>query len=199
MSGDAAAKPAEGNKGELSYHYWHGKGGGDVPLPEPKKLTEEEKAELERQAASNGASAWNAAGTFEERNATSWAKARVGELVRGLEGLASGDVTVVDLNSCEGEANIFLVRGKKRCGFDFELQLAWKAVPAPGAIEIRGTCKVLNFCSDDPDDMEVVPEVGHKQAERAADEAAALKKVKSALTPALGKVLAQLLDELKAK
>lgn len=54
------------------------------------------------------------AGTFEERNATSWAKGRLGELVKGLEGLAGGDVSVLDLNSCEGEANIFLVRGKKR-------------------------------------------------------------------------------------
>lgn len=59
--------------------------------------------------------------------------------------------------------------------------------------------RVLNFCSDDPDELEVVPEVGHKQPERAADEAAAVKKVKAALTPALCKVLTQLLEELKAK
>jgi hypothetical protein len=25
-----------GNKKELSYHYWHGKGGGDAPLLEPQ-------------------------------------------------------------------------------------------------------------------------------------------------------------------
>ncbi len=28
-----------------------------------------------------------------------------------------------------------------RCGFDLELQLAWKAVPQPGATEVRGHCK----------------------------------------------------------
>ncbi|KXZ56283.1 hypothetical protein GPECTOR_1g248 [Gonium pectorale] len=185
-------------KGELSYSYWAGNTRNNVPLPEPRKLTDAEKAELEKQAGSSaiGASAWNAAGTFEERGATSWAKGRLTELIRGLP---SGDVAVTDVNSCEGEANIFIVRGKKRCGFDFELQLAWKAVPRPGAIEVRGVCKVLSFCSDDPDDLEVAPEVGSRQPERAADEAAALALVKSTLRPQLSKLLVQLLDELKQK
>ncbi|GFR47177.1 hypothetical protein Agub_g8870, partial [Astrephomene gubernaculifera] len=185
-------------KGELSYSYWAGKGGGGVPLPEPRKLTDQEKEELERQASANGASAWNAAGTFEERNASAWAKARLKELLVGLR-LAGGEVEVLDVNSCEGEANIFLVRGKKRCGFDFELQLAWKAVPRPGAVEIRGHCKVLNFSSDDPDDLEVRPEVGARQPERAADEAAAMARVKAVLQPELVRVLGQLLEELKQK
>ncbi|EFJ43846.1 hypothetical protein VOLCADRAFT_95921 [Volvox carteri f. nagariensis] len=198
-------------QGDLSYSYWAGKGGGDVPLPEPRviwrpsigrlgKLTEEEKAEMERQAsaAASGASAWNAAGTFEERGATCWAKSRLTELIRERE-LPGGGVTVVDVNGCEGEANIFIVRGKKRCGFDFELQLAWKAVPRPGAIEIRGHCKVLNFSSDDPEDLELHPEVAHRQPDRAADEAIALDQVRAVLRPELIKILTQLLEELKAK
>ncbi|GIL75935.1 hypothetical protein Vretimale_5509 [Volvox reticuliferus] len=185
-------------KGELSYSYWAGKGGGNVPLPEPRKLTEQEKAELERQASASAASAWNAAGTFEERGATPWAKSRLTELILKRE-LPGGDVTMVDVNSCEGEANIFIVRGKKRCGFDFELQLAWKATPRPEAIEIRGHCKVLNFSSDDPDDLEVQPEVSHRQPDRAADEAAALARVKTVLQSELVKILGQLLEELKAR
>lgn len=54
------------------------------------------------------------AGTFEERGATPWAKERLRAMVRALE--PQGDVTVTDVNSVEGEANIFIVRGKKRCG-----------------------------------------------------------------------------------
>ncbi|GIL44600.1 hypothetical protein Vafri_2125, partial [Volvox africanus] len=185
-------------KGELSYSYWAGKGSGNVPLPEPRKLTDQEKAELERQASATAASAWNAAGTFEERGATPWAKSRLTELILKRE-LPGRDVTVVDVNSCEGEANIFIVRGKKRCGFDFELQLAWKATPRPEAIEIRGHCKVLNFSSDDPDDLEVQPEVSHRQPDRAADEAVALARVKAVLESELVKVVSQLLEELKAR
>ncbi len=54
------------------------------------------------------------AGTFEERGATPWAKERLGAMIRAME--PQGDVTVTDVNSVEGEANIFIVRGKKRCG-----------------------------------------------------------------------------------
>ncbi|KAG2493273.1 hypothetical protein HYH03_008410 [Edaphochlamys debaryana] len=185
-------------KGELSYHYWHGKGGGEVPLPEPRKLTEAEKAELERQAAANGASAWNAAGTFEERNATSWAKDRLKGLLGGLE-LAGGEVTVTDVNSVEGEANIFLVRGKKRSGFDLEMQLAWKGVPRAGAGELRGHCKVTGFASDDPDDLTLAPEITGRQAERAADEAAMVSRLQAVLRPHLEALIGQLADELKNK
>ncbi|PNG99236.1 hypothetical protein TSOC_014991, partial [Tetrabaena socialis] len=60
----------------------------------------------------SGSGAPPPAGTFEERGATAWAKGRLTELVRALE-LAGGQVTVVDVSSCEGEANIFIVRGKK--------------------------------------------------------------------------------------
>ncbi len=59
--------------------------------------------------------------------------------------------------------------------------------------------RVVNFSSDDPDDLEVRPEVGHRQPERRADEEAALKKVRAVLTQQLGKVLVALLEELKQK
>ncbi|PNH11095.1 hypothetical protein TSOC_002074 [Tetrabaena socialis] len=109
--------------GELSYSYWAGKtSSSPAAVPEPKKLSEAEKAELERAAAAHGASAWNAVGGM-----------------------------------------------------------------------------VYNFCSDDPDDLDVQPEVGHRQPERAADEAAALAAVRAALRPALAGVLASLLEELRNK
>jgi hypothetical protein len=60
MSG-AAKKEAQ--KKDLSYHYWHGKGGGDAPLATPQKLTPDELAALSLQPKPAGvaASAWNAA------------------------------------------------------------------------------------------------------------------------------------------
>jgi hypothetical protein len=60
MSG-AAKKEAQ--KKDLSYHYWHGRGGGDAPLATPQKLTPDELAALSLQPKPAGvaASAWNAA------------------------------------------------------------------------------------------------------------------------------------------
>ena len=60
-------------------------------------------------------------------------------------------------------------------------------------------CRVANFCSDDPDDMELQPEVTARQPERRAEEDLAVKQLKGALQPLLGKLLAQLLEELKQK
>ncbi len=51
------------------------------------------------------------AGTFEERNMLQWAKGRCDAL---MVGLTSGSVTTSKVASCSGDANIFIVRGKKR-------------------------------------------------------------------------------------
>ena len=60
-------------------------------------------------------------------------------------------------------------------------------------------CRVYNFASDDPDDLDLQPEVNHSQASRRADEEAALSKVKAQLRPKLLGALDQLLEELKQK
>ena len=53
------------------------------------------------------------AGTFEERTVTEWAKERLTQLVKAA---SMPDVVVDDVTSVTGDANIFIVRGKKRCG-----------------------------------------------------------------------------------
>jgi hypothetical protein len=94
-------------QGDLSYSYWAKGTASGSPVPEPKKLTDAEKAELERQASAAGASAWNAAGTFEERGATKWAHGRLAELLRATElpeGVALTDVTKVGCRGVERTA-----------------------------------------------------------------------------------------------
>ena len=51
------------------------------------------------------------AGTFEERSATPWAKERLTEL---LKAFSSGGVAMTAVSSITGDANIWMVRGKKR-------------------------------------------------------------------------------------
>lgn len=56
--------------------------------------------------AAGGVSTWNAAGTFEERDVTEWAKQRLPEM---LVGLRNGSVTVTSCKSITGHANIWCV------------------------------------------------------------------------------------------
>lgn len=51
-----------------------------------------------------GASAWNAAGTFEERDVSEWAKKRLAEMVVGA---SSGGVSITACKSVSGHANIW--------------------------------------------------------------------------------------------
>jgi len=185
-------------KADLSYSYFLANSNGQAgPAPPPRKLTEEEvrqQQEMERQKSAQGSSAWNHAGTFEERCVTEWAKDR---LKLKLRDLSKGGVTITDVNSITGDANIWIVRGKRRQGFHLEATLAWKAEVSNGQ-EVRGHLKVTNIDSDDLDDMVLAPEVLHKQAGWEAAEAEALRKA-SAMQEVLREVLEQLQEELKQK
>lgn len=69
-----------------------------------------------------GASAWNHAGTFEERDCTAWAKEQLGALLRAVEqqpGAGGVSVRITELASCNGEAHQWIFRQKKRAGFEF--------------------------------------------------------------------------------
>lgn len=167
-------------KADLSYSYWaKGELVSSTSTPAPKKLTDEEVAaqqqERERNSSGVGASAWNQAGTFEERCVTAWSKDRLKGL---LAGLSKGAARILDLTSISGDANIWLVRGKKRCGFDFELTLTWQA--EVGGKVIKGTLKIPNANPTDLDDLACAAEtqVTHANGAGTAEQqqAAALAK-----------------------
>jgi activator of HSP90 ATPase len=95
---------------------------GDIA---PKKI---DPAEAPAGAATNGAgagagqqpvgSAWNHAGTFEERNMTEWAKEKLKELLSGVSFVmpnVGAVVEVVKVKDLEGDAAVTFVRGKKKC------------------------------------------------------------------------------------
>lgn len=125
-------------KAELSYSYWAANEIKGAPPPEVKKLTDEEKM---KRSTSAGASLWNAAGTFEERDLTSWVKGAVEELLVGAEGQPVGSVVaqVTEVLSCSGDACQWLVRGTTRANFDLDIKLKWTA--AVEGEEITGTVR----------------------------------------------------------
>jgi len=72
-------------------------------------------------------SAWNTAGTWEEKNVTTWAKGTLSAallLACHREGDAEACVTKVE--SLEGHASVATVRGKRRYIYEFSVCLCWK-------------------------------------------------------------------------
>eukprot|EP01062_Namystynia_karyoxenos_P050353 TRINITY_DN3908_c0_g1_i4.p1 TRINITY_DN3908_c0_g1~~TRINITY_DN3908_c0_g1_i4.p1 ORF type:complete len:159 (+),score=35.71 TRINITY_DN3908_c0_g1_i4:181-657(+) len=100
-----------------------------------------------------GTSAWNQAGTFEERVYTDWLKKRMVELVDGRE--AGG----VQLSSCSVDqssgaeatpmlnASVVFARGKKKIGYEFSMKGDWSSEGA------RGTFKLPYVCDDVEDQL----------------------------------------------
>lgn len=189
------------SKGVYSYTYFHRE--GSVEVAPPRKLTEEEaaeQAERERSASQTGISAWNAAGTFEERDWSGWAKERAKALVKGckLSGAGGVQLEITDVTDITGSANSWIRRGKKTHGFDLQVSLSWTAMV--GDTEVRGTAKCPNAASDELDDLSLESvEPLAKNAGRTAQEAASCKAVSSSLPDKLRELLEQLLEELKQK
>lgn len=130
------------SKAELSYSYWAANAAKEAPAPEAKKLTEAEAENLQR-AASAGASAWNAAGTFEERDLSNWVKdTLVPQLLIGVQSQPVSSTVVAkitEIESCSGDAGQWIVRGSVRANFDLDIKVKW--VAEVDGSDISGTAR----------------------------------------------------------
>ena len=97
-----------------------------------------------------GGSAWNAAGTFETRDLSSWTHV---ELTTRLTGLVASGGQVRSVESVSGDASINFVRGKKRSGYDVDFTLKVGAEGAEGDEEATTTIRVFGASADDLDGM----------------------------------------------
>jgi hypothetical protein len=90
------------------------------------------------------------------------------------------------------------IRGKKRSGFDFNIELEWQQGSSTAdAGEPRGTLKLPSASPDDLDDLLCEVSIDAATGDAAADEAAwqAAKKLKEPLQD----VLEQFLTELRTR
>jgi len=180
-------------KGGLSYSYFAA-GRGTTAAPPPKPLTPR-AAEAAAAAASKagGGSAWNAAGTYEERDVSAWARARVEALLKGEE-----QEKAVELVSAAatGEAHVFFVRGRRRAAFELDVSLVWRSASAADEGVIRGTAKATNVTGDDVDDEDDVDVVVALDGDGGAD-AAAAKAAQKAARQELRALLCERLRQLR--
>ncbi|OQR82421.1 hsp90-like protein [Achlya hypogyna] len=132
---DEAIENAKGYKNGLPYFHReqteHEKALiGDIA---PKKIEEVEVA-----TPAHDGSAWNTAGTFEQRDFSKWAKERLEELFSSLEVLQSSmTIRTKPVKDIKGDASVCVIRGKKRFLFDFEFTIEWEAVGTLGKGKLK--------------------------------------------------------------
>ncbi|CAJ1389336.1 unnamed protein product [Effrenium voratum] len=112
--------------------YYHGRLGTVLSdaAPKPQMVTETKEASLAK-----AGSEWNQAGTWEEKDASSWAKERLTAWLSDACVSSSnvtlpsgtGEVTakVTKVKSLSGEAHIVYVRKQPRHGFNYEAELSF--------------------------------------------------------------------------
>ncbi|GAQ85928.1 hypothetical protein KFL_002610140 [Klebsormidium nitens] len=186
----------------LGYRYWTGKPGDGVeapaPKPVPKKLSQEELAQTAQAGPSSGGSAWNKAGTWEERNLTAWGKDRLGELLKELDEISfpEGRARVTEMSSCTGDATQFFVRGKRRCGYHFEIDLKWKGTFKEE--EVTGMLKIPEAAFGELDEVTVETTFDSSKV-LTTDSKVSIRTAFSALVPAIVERLSIFEEELKER
>lgn len=109
---------------------------GDIA---PKKIDSSAAQPAAAAAAPGGGSAWNTAGTWEEKNTTKWATESLKKQVMQTtfflpeSSPAPGAlVTVTEVKKLDGHASVALARGKTRYIYEFMVNLNWELLGSDG-------------------------------------------------------------------
>ena len=143
-------------------------------------------------AAGNSASVWNQGGTYEERNASDWAK----EYIKGalLATTCSGPregttCRFTKVNKIEGDASLVLRKQEKRYVFDWEIEVAFQIVStgdnSSDEVLGSGTFSCADFDSEAQGACEVVAKL---KAGADADAKAWAKRAQGPLADAVNAI-----------
>ncbi|CAL5040370.1 unnamed protein product [Urochloa decumbens] len=180
----AAAEPAA--EKATSYRYWVREATGDAaPLPAPRKLDAADVAA--NPAPGTLGSAWNQAGTWEEKNLNSWANSRIKDLLGSLDPLefSTGKASVYEVSRCSGDAFLVIVRNKKRVGYTYELSLKFKGewVIKEENKKVKGHLEIPEFSYGELEDLEVNVRFSEEKDLSSDEKAQICKDMKSFLAP----------------
>ena len=172
---------------------------GDI---RPKKLTEvvEEK---KPDGLVPGSSVWNSAGTFESVNHTPFAVQRITELLSS-EDMAHADsasgctIKVKSLKEITGDAEITMLRGKRKHIYDFQLTIHWELSSASGKC-VEGDIVVADVTADQDYDFASVAIDGVVPSELVSLVAVQAKSDKGALRKKIIEALKLFDKEFKTK
>ena len=96
-------------------------------------------------------SLWNAAGTWEERDYSKWAKTQLRSTLEKVQykfPSNQGSARVTAIRSIEGDASVVNIRGKRKLIYDFAIELTWSATVRELKTGIEGKFVIQEVTSD---------------------------------------------------
>ena len=119
---------------------------GDIA---PKKIENPAPAPANAAASKQGTSAWNNAGTWEERDVSEWAKQSLTDLILQTSytlpdsSPAPGAVAKVQkVSKLEGHASVAVVRGKTRFIYEYSCKLDWELSKENDELKCTGSLSI---------------------------------------------------------
>jgi len=115
-------------------------------------------------------SRWNAAGTWEEKDLSSWAHNRLSSLLSNLPLSPLSDVSpsssssldysiLLSSSKVEGDATVVFTRGKKKSGYDLKVVADWVATPistSNSSSKLTGTIELPSLDQTNEGDFEMI-------------------------------------------
>jgi hypothetical protein len=177
-----------------SYYHFKSTPAEEAAKYAPKPI---DPATVAQPKSANSGSTWNAAGTWEEKDLSSWAQDTLKKLLLSVVIPSHSDmkINITSVNKCTGDASIVYSRGKKRIGYDMHASIEWsgeyKAAPCKGHINVDGVEE-----TNDEDDyvIKVTYSTSEESDSSAAEKCATL--VKKAI-PDVRKQIAKFVEEIK--
>jgi activator of HSP90 ATPase len=169
---------------------------GDIA---PKKLTGSGEAARPVERKTSAASAWNSAGTFEERDRSKFCADMLEEKIgNGMVVVESEEykVEVTGIKKIEGEGSIILRRGKMSFIWDYAFDVTYKISLISNDKICKGTLSFTDF-SHDPNDLPSVRKKIIGSGFKNVEDVAVGKRATSALRQRLDEVLNAFRDECK--
>lgn len=112
-------------------------------------------------------SAWNQAGTWEEKDTTEWCKEALRKQFVCTKVSCPSHVVITSVENLTGEASVAITGGKKRYIFDFHARLKYKITEDEGGDVIaKGIVHLPDICSTDHEELEVTFEPWTKPPKR---------------------------------
>jgi len=142
-------------------------------------------------------SAWNKAGTWEEKDTSQWCTAQLRKRLEGTSVVPLGDdstsleAEIVSIEEVKGHASVAMAAGKKRYIFEYESSLKYEIKSCDDEKTIAsGTVRLPDICSTHHDEVEVAFDAWNKRPANADIESRALE--------ARQRLAAQLRDHVQA-
>lgn len=128
----------------------------------PKRLNEVSNTAPTRLASGSegsGPSAWNLAGTWEEKDTSSWCTDQLRKRLEdsGVTCLAGSalDVNITSVERVEGHASVAMAAGKKRYIFEYEASLKYEIKSENDSLVASGLARLPDICSTHHEELEV--------------------------------------------